>query len=121
MKSALDEFEAEVSSRPESDQPLLEIPWETIRRKSALAELVTKVFLDVGRTGVVQVFIENVDISNFLGTESFSFFKVFVDNFIEVSFCVQFQAFAHAHLTTKSCAEIDEIVKKIRFAFIFFT
>ncbi|KAK6026988.1 hypothetical protein OSTOST_07027 [Ostertagia ostertagi] len=54
MRSALDEFEAEVSSRPESDQSLLEIPWETIRRKSALAELLTKVYLDVGRTGVVQ-------------------------------------------------------------------
>ncbi|PIO61406.1 hypothetical protein TELCIR_17072, partial [Teladorsagia circumcincta] len=57
MRSALDEFEAEVSSRPESDQSLLEIPWETIRRKSALAELLTKVYLDVGRTGVVQVFL----------------------------------------------------------------
>ncbi|KAJ1364186.1 hypothetical protein KIN20_024214 [Parelaphostrongylus tenuis] len=80
MRSALDEFEAEVSSRPESDQSLLEIPWETIRRKSALAELLTKVFLDVGRSGVVQVF---------------------VDNFIEVGFCIQFQAFTHAHLTPR--------------------
>ncbi|VDO38622.1 unnamed protein product [Heligmosomoides polygyrus] len=55
MRSALDEFEAEVSSRPESDQSFLDIPWEAIRRKSALAELLTKVFMDVGRTGVVQV------------------------------------------------------------------
>ncbi|KAK5968790.1 hypothetical protein GCK32_002736 [Trichostrongylus colubriformis] len=93
MRSALDEFEAEVSSRPESDQSLLDIPWDTIRRKSALAELLTKVFLDVGRTGVVQVF---------------------VDNFIEVGFCVQSRAFAHAHLTPKNRAEIDRIVKRIR-------
>ncbi|KAE9421435.1 hypothetical protein Angca_002242, partial [Angiostrongylus cantonensis] len=38
----------------------------------------------------------------------------FVDNFIEVGFCVQFQAFTHAQLTPKSRAEIDKIVKKIR-------
>ncbi|KAK5982397.1 Nitrogen permease regulator 3 protein, partial [Trichostrongylus colubriformis] len=93
MRSALDELEAEVSSRPESDQSLLDIPWDTIRRKSALAELLTKVFLDVGRTGVVQVF---------------------VDNFIEVGFCVQSRAFAHAHLTPKNRTEIDRIVKRIR-------
>nr|CDJ89373.1 Uncharacterised protein family UPF0171 domain containing protein [Haemonchus contortus] len=93
MRSALDEFEAEVSSRPESDQSQINIPWDTIRRKSALAELLTKVFLDVGRTGVVQVF---------------------VDNFIEVGFCVQSRAFAHAHLTPKNRAEIDRIVKRIR-------
>ncbi|VDM79815.1 unnamed protein product, partial [Strongylus vulgaris] len=54
MRSALDEFEAEVSSRPESDQSFLNVPWDTIRGKSALAELLTKVFVDVGRTGVVQ-------------------------------------------------------------------
>ncbi|EYC22083.1 hypothetical protein Y032_0018g3703 [Ancylostoma ceylanicum] len=93
MRSALDEFEAEVSSRPESDQSFLNIPWDTIRGKSALAELLTKVFMDVGRTGVVQVF---------------------VDNFIEVGFCVQSRALAHAHLTPKNRAEIDRIVKKIR-------
>ncbi|CAJ0600840.1 unnamed protein product [Cylicocyclus nassatus] len=93
MRSALDEFEAEVSSRPESDQSFLNIPWDTIRGKSALAELLTKVFTDVGRTGVVQVF---------------------VDNFIEVGFCVQSRALAHAHLTPKNRAEIDRIVKQIR-------
>lgn len=31
MRSALDEFEAEVSSRPESDQSFLDIPWEAVR------------------------------------------------------------------------------------------
>uniref|UniRef100_A0A0N4W4T5 Glyco_transf_41 domain-containing protein n=1 Tax=Haemonchus placei TaxID=6290 RepID=A0A0N4W4T5_HAEPC len=39
------------------------------------------------------------------------FSKVFVDNFIEVGFCVQSRAFAHAHLTPKNRAEIDRIVK----------
>ncbi|KAK6748768.1 hypothetical protein RB195_001414 [Necator americanus] len=93
LRSALDEFEAEVSSRPESDQSHPNIPWDMMRGKSALAELLTKVFMDVGRTGVVQVF---------------------VDNFIEVGFCVQSKALAHAHLTPKNRAEIDKIVKKIR-------
>ncbi|KJH49876.1 hypothetical protein DICVIV_03987 [Dictyocaulus viviparus] len=93
MRSALDEFEAEVSALPESDQLAFDVPWESIRRRSALAELLTKVFIDVGRTGVVQVF---------------------VDNFIEVGFCVQSRAFTHAHLTPKNRAEIDKIVKKIR-------
>uniref|UniRef100_A0A183G0P9 GATOR complex protein NPRL3 n=1 Tax=Heligmosomoides polygyrus TaxID=6339 RepID=A0A183G0P9_HELPZ len=40
--------------------------------------------------------------------------SVFVDNFIEVGFCVQSRAFAHAHLTPKNRAEIDRIVKRIR-------
>ncbi|ETN71602.1 hypothetical protein NECAME_04634 [Necator americanus] len=93
LRPALDEFEAEVSSRPESDQSHPNIPWDMMRGKSALAELLTKVFMDVGRTGVVQVF---------------------VDNFIEVGFCVQSKALAHAHLTPKNRAEIDKIVKKIR-------
>ncbi|KAK6046200.1 hypothetical protein COOONC_16294 [Cooperia oncophora] len=41
-------------------------------------------------------------------------FEVFVDNFIEVGFCAQSRAFAHAHLTPKNRAEIDRIVKRIR-------
>ncbi|VDM56964.1 unnamed protein product [Angiostrongylus costaricensis] len=50
----------------------------------------------------------------FYQCQRFFFSKVFVDNFIEVGFCVQIQAFTHAHLTPKSRAEIDKIVKKIR-------
>uniref|UniRef100_A0A0K0CUI4 Methyltransf_21 domain-containing protein n=1 Tax=Angiostrongylus cantonensis TaxID=6313 RepID=A0A0K0CUI4_ANGCA len=85
MRSALDEFEAEVSSHPESDQSMLNIPWETFS-----------------------------DFDRFVSVPEVFFSKVFVDNFIEVGFCVQFQAFTHAQLTPKSRAEIDKIVKKIR-------
>lgn len=47
MRSALDEFEAEVSSRAESDQSFLNIPWDTVSGVSIVSVSIDYIYLSV--------------------------------------------------------------------------
>ncbi|CAJ0572450.1 unnamed protein product, partial [Mesorhabditis spiculigera] len=69
------------------------LPWEKVRKTSKLAALLSQVFEDLHKTGVVQVFMEN---------------------FIEIGFCLEARALEHAHLTPRSAVEIDRLVSRIR-------
>ncbi|CAJ0928791.1 unnamed protein product, partial [Mesorhabditis belari] len=87
MHSELEKFRA----IPENEHKLP--PWEAIRTKSKLAALFAQVFDDLHRTGVVQVFM---------------------DNFVEIGFCMEERALKHARLTPRTAAEIDRLVSRIR-------
>ncbi|CAI4231987.1 unnamed protein product [Auanema sp. JU1783] len=71
----------------------LQNPWEKVRSECSLAALLARVFDDVCSTGIV---------------------RVFVDDFIEVGYCVESRALAQAQLTPKSRAEIDKLIQMIR-------
>ncbi|GMT23595.1 hypothetical protein PFISCL1PPCAC_14892, partial [Pristionchus fissidentatus] len=91
MSQVMEEVEAEADSMHTSYAARK--PYEKIRERSVLCQTLVRVFDDVVETGIVQVWI---------------------DKFVDVSFCVESRALRFASLPPRSRADLDRLIRCLR-------